>query len=252
MRIVYMGNNWLGFQILRWLKAEGENIISLFVHPIERANYREEMINIAELPGELVFEGHQVNEPEVIMRLKELAPSIILCVLFGYVLKSEILSIPEMGCINLHPSFLPYNRGYYPNVWSIIEDTSAGATLHFMDDGIDTGDIIAQKEVSVEYVDTGKTLYHKIEQAAFELFRETWPAIKSGTNARILQPSGGTYHKRIDVRKIDKIDLFEKYRAIDLINVLRARTFPPYDSAYFEIDGKKVFLELKLKARETE
>ena len=115
-----------------------------------------------------------------------------------------------------------------------------------MDSGIDTGDIIAQKIVPADFTDTGKSLYHKLEGAALELFQENWPKIKNGTHQRTKQPKGGTFHRKMGVENIDRIDLNQNYCARDLINILRARTFPPYEGAFIEIEGRKIFLRLEL------
>ena len=150
--------------------------------------------------------------------------------------------------VNLHPAYLPYNRGQYPNVWSIIEGTPAGVTLHYIDEGIDTGGIIARREVPVEPVDTGESLYRKLEATALELFRETWPLIKAGRAQCLPQDKqAGTYHRTRDIEAIDAIDQERDYKAGDLLNLLRARTFPPYKGAYFTADGKRVYLRLQLE-----
>src|SRR5205823_2904000 len=157
-----------------------------------------------------------------------------LSVLFDYILSGKFLALFPRGCLNLHPALLPYNRGEYPNVWSIVEGTPSGVTLHYIDEGIDTGDIIAQKAVPVDPVDTGETLYRKLEQASVVLFKETWPHVCAGRAPRIPQIlTTGTQHKRRDVETIDEIDLNRSYIAGDLINILRSRTFPPYRGAYF-------------------
>jgi methionyl-tRNA formyltransferase len=149
--------------------------------------------------------------------------------------------------VNLHPAYLPYNRGQYPNVWSIIEGTPSGVTLHYINEKIDAGDVIAQREVPVELVDTGETLYRKLEQASLELFKDTWLLIKSDKPPRIPQSGEpGTYHRTRDAEAIDEIDLDGTYVARDLINVLRARTFPPYKGAYFRHQGRKIYLRLQL------
>lgn len=248
MRILYLGNNWVGWQVLSWLKEQGEDIVGLVVHPPDRRKYGDEIVKTLDLPENRVYDGSTLRDPAVLAALKELAPDIGLSVMFGHILRPEFLNIFPQGVLNLHPSYLPYNRGQYPNVWSIVEGTPAGATLHYVDPGVDTGDIVAQKQVTVEPVDTGETLYRKLERAAVALFTETWPTIKAGTVPRRPQPgSGGTSHRTADVADIDEISLDRSYRAGDLINILRARTFPPYAGAYFNVDGRRVYLRLHLE-----
>ena len=136
----------------------------------------------------------------------------------------------------------------YPNASSTVGCKLAAATLHYIDPETNTGDIIVRRGVEIEPVDTGKTLYEKLEQASPELSKETWPAIASGSVSRVEQrKEEGTYHRTADVEEIDEIDLDEKYTARDLINILRARTFPPHESAYFEEEGEKVYVRVDLE-----
>lgn len=247
MRIIFLGNNWLAWQVLKWLKEQYEEILALVIHPPEKRRYGDEMVKTAQLNSEHIFDGSQLRLSDRLTAIKALNPDIGVSVLFGYVLKPEFLGMFPKGVVNLHPAYLPYNQGSYPNVWSIVEETPAGATLHFVDSGVDTGDIIARAHVPVEPVDTGETLYRKSEKASIDLFKDTWPAILSGQVSRMPQPiDDGTYHRMNDVEKIDYIDLDREYTAKELINVIRARTFPPYSGAYFIYQGRKVYLRLQL------
>jgi methionyl-tRNA formyltransferase len=248
MRIVYLGNNWVGWQVLKWLKERDEEIVGLIIHSPNKQKYVSEILQVAELPPSKIFDGSQLHKPEVTEAIRKLNPDIGLSVLFDYILKPEFQSTFPQGVVNLHPAYLPYNRGQYPNVWSIIEGTPSGVTLHYIDNRIDTGDIIAQKEVPVEPVDTGETLYRKLERASVELLQETWPLIKAGKAPRIPQSrEAGTYHRTQDVGSIDEIELERTYRAHDLINIIRARTFPPYKGAYFKVNGKRIYMRLQLE-----
>ena len=246
MRIVYFGNNWLGCHVLRWLKEQSEEIVGLVIHPEEKRKYGDEMVKTASLDPSLVLDGSRLREPETLVGIERMRPEIGLSVLFDYILKPELLSILPKGCLNLHPSYLPFNRGQYPNVWSIVEGTPIGVTLHYMDEGVDTGDVVGQQRVLVDTADTGETLYRKLEHAGLELFKRSWPRIRSGDAPRFAQPKGGTYHRARDVENIDRIELDTTYTARELIDLLRARTFPPYPGAYFEQGGRRIYLRLYL------
>lgn len=242
-----MANGYLGWKILEWLKQRQDtSVVGLVVHPPGRQRYGNEILSTANLPDHHVFDGSVVNTEGVVNTIQSLDADIGVSIMFGYILRPAILSVFSQGVTNLHPSYLPYNRGAYPNVWSIIEQTPAGVTLHYIDPGVDTGDIIEQTQVDIEPIDTGATLYSKLENAAFELFTTQWPYIVAGTINRIRQPHGGTSHRVHDVEKVDLIDLERQYTGRELINLLRARTFPPHRGAYFIQDGKKVFVSVKL------
>jgi methionyl-tRNA formyltransferase len=245
MRILFLGNNWLGWQVLRWLKERREKIVGIVIHPSQRRRYGDELVSLAgSLP---TFDGSRLREPAVLESIRDLKCEIAVSVLFGYILQPDFLTLPPSGCINLHPSLLPYNRGAHPNVWSIIEGTPAGTTLHYIDARVDTGDIIAQREVPVQPTDTGATLYRRLELASLELFSETWPAVCAGNPPRVAQdPAAGTSHRACDLEHIDEIDLEAVCKAGDLINLLRARTFMPYRGAYFRSGGRRVYVSLQL------
>ena len=238
----------MGWQVLELLVSQRIDLAGLVIHPGRNQKYVDQILKVANLPAEKVFDGSRLRDPSVVAAIAGLEAEIGISVLFDFILEPNFINLFPRGVVNLHPSLLPFNRGQYPNVWSIIEKTPSGATLHFIDEGVDTGDIMAQKEVSSDLVDTGETLYHKLELACFDLFRETWPLIKSGKPPRTSQSSsGGTVHLEADVDKIDRIELDSQYAAGDLINILRARTFPPHKGAFFEHAGKRVYMRLHLE-----
>lgn len=247
MKIVYFGNNHLGLQLLRWLKERGEEIVGLVLHPVTTAKFADEMRAAVDLPPERIFSGERLREPEVVARIAALEAELGLSIMFGHLLRPELLGHFPRGVVNLHPALLPYNRGQYPNVWSIVEGTPSGTTLHYIDPGLDTGDIIAQKEVREEPTDTGETLYGRLMEASFSLFCETWPQLRAGAAPRSPQPEGGTFHRTRDVQQIDEIDLDRTYTARDLLNLLRARTFPPYRGAWFQTPQGRVFVSVQLE-----
>lgn len=247
MRILFLGNNWLALQVLKWLRDQHEEIVGLVLHPAGHRKFGNEILDVASLNSSQVFDGSQLNQEVVIDSIRELRPEIGLSVKFGYILRRRFLDILPLGCLNVHPSFLPYNRGAFPNVWSIVEGTPAGATIHFIDDGVDTGDIVAQRQVSVEPIDTGESLYRKLERTALDLFKETWLDIRGGRITRLPQNQRqGTCHRVKDVERIDEIQLDRTCTARELIDIIRARTFTDYPGAYFLDGERQVYLRLQL------
>jgi methionyl-tRNA formyltransferase len=247
MRILFLGNNRMAWQVLAHLKMMGENIVGVVVHPVEKRKYGDDILSTAGVDSECVFDGRQIGEPAVFSEIQSLRPEIGVSVLFDYILEPDFLGLFPKGVINLHPSYLPYNRGQYPNVWSIVDNTPAGVTLHFLDSGIDTGDIISRKQVPVEMVDTGESLYRKLECAGVALFKEAWPDMRCGRLRLISNKKNeGTYHATKDVDAIDAIDLDRSYTARELINMIRARTFEPYTGTYVVDKGKKIYLRMQL------
>lgn len=251
MRLLFLGNNRLGWQALSWLTATGADLVGVVVHPTERGRFREEILAAAALPLDRVFDGSRLRDPAVARAIADLRADAALSVLFGYLLEPAFIEMFPRGAVNLHPALLPYNRGAHPNVWSIVEKTPAGVTLHYIDTGVDTGDIIAQRAVPVAPTDTGETLYRKLEQAGLALLQRTWPLFVAGQTPRVPQPAGGSVHRRLDLNRLDEIDPDATMRAGDLLDILRARTFPPYSGAYLRVGKQKIHLRLEPSAAET-
>jgi methionyl-tRNA formyltransferase len=125
---------------------------------------------------------------------------------YGYrhIIKKPVIDHLNGKIINLHLSYLPWNRGADPNLWSFLENTPKGVTIHYVDDGLDTGDIISQTEVFFnEQYDTLRTTYEKLSQQMVQLFRDNWPDILIGTVNRKKQPAIGSYHRLKDKEKFN-------------------------------------------------
>ena len=110
-----------------------------------------------------------------------------------------------------------------------------------MDEGIDTGDIVAQHRVEVAASDTGASLYRKLERACFEVFREAWPLVREGRAPRVAQQGPGSFHRVADVARIDEIDPDRTYPAGQLVDILRAHVSAPRHSCVGE---GRVYLSL--------
>lgn len=128
-------------------------------------------------------------------------PDIIVSYNYRYILPGEIIAHPRLGAINLHISYLPWNRGADPNFWSHLEHTTKGVTIHYIDEGVDTGDIISQKKVCFSGRDTLRTSYTKLHFEIQKLFKDWWLIIKSGTASRKKQSSVGSLHLSKDKEK---------------------------------------------------
>ena len=110
--------------------------------------------------------------------IEQLQPDFLVSSGYPYILKEEILRLFPSKAINLHISYLPWNRGADPDLWSLVDDTPKGVTIHYLDKGVDTGDIIVQREVNFFSRDTLGDYYGRLHRRIQELFNEYWPAIK--------------------------------------------------------------------------
>jgi methionyl-tRNA formyltransferase len=219
IEIVFLGINDAGMRVYDWL-CDRDNV---FVHSLLTT---KEQLNV----------------------IREVEPHYVVSCGYRHIVPEEILDIPNEGCLNLHSSYLPYNRGANPNVWSIVDNTPAGVTIHWMDSGIDTGDMVARKKVQAEFSDTGKDLYEKLEDAQVELFQEVWPDIPTGELSETTQSKdAGTSHQASEFKALCKLDPDEEVRVKDFLDRLRALTFPPYNNAEIEIDGETFYIEIDIK-----
>lgn len=122
---------------------------------------------------------------------------------YGYrhILESKILSRLKNPAINLHISYLPFNRGAHPNYWSIKERTPSGVSIHFLDNGIDTGPILVQEKCNFKTTDTLETSYFKLKNKIEKLFYDNFEKIINGYIKPIPQPHKGTFHSKSDLPK---------------------------------------------------
>ena len=155
--------------------------------------------------------------------------------------------MPKNGYINTHPSLLPFNRGKHYNFWALVEQVPFGVSLHFIDSGIDTGDIVFQMPIDYNWCDTGETLYVKAQNAMVRLFMEKYSLIRVGKyNKKPQNLKLGSYHHSSEIDKECEINLDNKYQARHLINVIRARTFEGHPSCFFWENGIKYEIKIKI------
>ena len=126
---------------------------------------------------------------------------------YGYrcIIEKKVLECFDRRALNLHMSYLPWNRGADPNFWSILEDTPKGVTIHIMDECIDTGDILCQREIFFGDNDTLRTSYKKLERTIETIFIKQWSKIKNNELPAIGQSGRGSYHKSADKEKYNHL-----------------------------------------------
>ena len=110
------------------------------------------------------------------------------------ILTGDILGRFPNRAVNLHIALLPWNRGADPNFWSFVEKTPKGVTIHYLDEGVDTGDIIYQKDILSAPNDTFRVMYNSLHAEVQKLFIQNWKYIRDGTCPRRKQPVMGTFH----------------------------------------------------------
>jgi len=232
-------NNDIGCRALELFCELGLDVALVLAHPDPKPGEIVAYASAAETARRLglsVLQPDTLRDPAVVAQLAALEPEALFSVGYGKILSPAILGIPRFGCINLHGSYLPWYRGRFCSVWAIMNgETSTGVTVHFMDQGIDTGDIIAQEVVPILFDDSARQLYNRQMQAGYQLLRTTIVDLLEGTYQRVTQPAGqGSYfHGRTFAD--NRIDWHQP--AARIRDFVRACDFPPYPKAFTEIEG---------------
>jgi methionyl-tRNA formyltransferase len=244
MTYVYAGDRDISVTILKSLLDLGHAPEALFVSDGERASHHDQLVDLVKyLPEDRIFRGKNFNES--IEVLNKIRPDYIICIHFPYIIKKAILEIPLVGVLNLHPAFLPYNRGWHTPTWAIMDGTPYGATLHFMVEELDAGDIIHQKPIVPSMVDTADMLYKKVKDIEVEVFREALPDILSLSPSRSKQVlSNGSIHSKGQLPQLQaKISKDSEFRGFS--KILRALTTNDYKEAcYLEENGVRYYLQV--------
>ncbi|MEQ8639557.1 MAG: formyltransferase family protein [Alphaproteobacteria bacterium] len=171
--------------------------------------------------------------------LAEASPDVLLLAWWPDILRRPWLAVPARAVINFHPSLLPWCRGKNYNFWALVEQAPFGVTLHLVDDSVDGGAVLFQQPLATDWSDTGATLYHRAQTAMVELFKTAYPRIRRGDWRPVPQsPSDGSFHRAAELDAASTIDLDRSYRARDLLNLLRARTFAPHPACRFTDGGR--------------
>lgn len=247
-RILMCLDNRVGYECLSYLLTEARiEVCGAVVHPRKTALYAEEITKACEGAGIPMFEYPQARDhfEEIIAPL---APDYVACFYFDYVLDDRFLTLPRIDTINVHPGYLPYNKGFFYYVWSVLDGTPAGVSVHRMNALADAGALYSQALVEVTPEDTGDTLYAKHEDAAIALFRATLPSILAGTYRSHAQRHAGTRHKLGEMRDLLQLDPEEKIRTRDLIDRLRVCTVPGRSGCTIDLADGTYQVELRLMA----
>lgn len=145
-----------------------------------------------------------LNEKLTLPYLLDHNPDIIISYNYRYIIKKDVINASRKKIINLHISLLPWNRGAHPNVWSFLEDTPKGVTIHLIDAGIDTGDILLQKEIKFdENIETLSSTYQHLHNEIQNLFISNWRRIRSFNINPYPQKPGGSIHY---IKNFDRIN----------------------------------------------
>ncbi len=242
MKTIVFAYHNMGVIGLNALKKHGFDINCVFTHKddINENIWFESVSKWCQVNNIDYYTDVAINTKEWIEKIKLLKPDIIFSFYYRKLICKDILDIPPHKAINLHGSCLPAYRGRAPVNWVLVNgEKQTGVTLHYMIEKPDAGDIIAQKCIDIDFYDTAKTLYEKLETLATTLLDETLPKIKNNTINPIKQDEAKAsyFGKRT---KQDGLINFEK-SAIEIYNLIRAVT-RPYPGSFCYYKSKELII----------
>jgi len=231
----------VGYRCIEALLKQGAHISMIFSHedsPTEQIWFS----SVRELAAQhsIPCVTSDISLPENIDALRAIAPDFIFSFYYRNMIRSEVLAIPRLGALNLHGSYLPKYRGRVPVNWAIIRgETETGATLHYMTEKPDAGDIVDREKVAIAFTDTAHDLFGKVTEAAVTVITRAWPLLRDGVAPRIpMNLSAGNY---CGGRKPEDGKIDWNNSALEIYNLIRGVT-RPYPGAYMFLNGQKIII----------
>ena len=243
MKILFMGTPDFAKESLENLYDNGYEICGVVTTP-DRPSGRGMKLNISPVKEYALEKKLNIFQPEKITNntefkdeIKALNPDLVCVVSYGVILPKSFLKIPRLGCINVHPSMLPKYRGSAPIQWAILNgDKKTGVTIMYLNEKMDAGDIIIQKEVEIGEDETTGELWNRLSKIGAELLIESIKNIENGTAVRTVQPEEFTLAPML-TKDMSKIDWKLKTSA-DIKNLVRGLN--PIMGAFSFLNGKKI------------
>ena len=254
MRILFIGTGKIGLPTLRmlheWRDHELVGVVTqpdkpagrdqkLTPSPIKKAS---QQFNVAGATAEYKLELPVLQPPRIKARdsvdtIRALKPDLIVVMAYGQILPREVLEIPTIACLNLHASLLPRWRGAAPIQAAIAAgDRETGITVMYMDEGLDTGDILLQRKIEIAPDESGASLHDKLAQIAQEALAEAILLLEEGKAPRLPQENElATYAPKLE-REHGRIDWTESSAVIER----KIRAFDPWPGAFMEVDHRNL------------
>ena len=245
LRVVFMGTPEFALPSLEAVLRSGHKIVGVVTQPDRPKGRGKKLtpppVKVWALERDLtVFQPEKVKNPEFITLLRELAPDIIITAAFGQILPKDILDIPPLGCINVHASLVAQIPGASPIQQALIDgETRTGITIMYMDEGMDTGDIILQNSTDIHPEERADELHDRLAVLGGQTLREALKLFKDGRpDGRPQEHDKATYCKKID-KSMGKIDWAES--AVRIKNLVRGLTPWPGTFTFYEQQRIKVW-----------
>jgi methionyl-tRNA formyltransferase len=254
MRIVFIGAGEIGVPTLDALLKSDHEVVGVVTQPdkpVGRAQLVEpppikKALSKSKIP---ISQPARIKDEQAIEEIRALKPDVIGVMAYGQILPRDVLKIPKIACLNLHASLLPRWRGAAPIQAAIAAaDCETGITVMYMDEGLDTGDILLQRTITIQPDDTGGSLHDRLAKVAPEALLESLELLVKGRAPRAAQDNElATYAPKLK-REDGKIDWSDPAGAIER----KIRAFNPWPGAFTELTiGKlKIFSATIMNLRE--
>ena len=242
MRIVFIGTGEIGVPTLRALQKSEHKLVGVVTQP-DKPVGRNQKITAPPIKAALdgskisILQPAKIKAPEAIEQIRALAPDVIVVMAYGQILPRAVLEIPKMVCLNLHASLLPRWRGAAPIQAAIAAgDHETGMTVMYMDEGLDTGDILLQRKMDIAANETGDSLHDRLAEIAPDALLESLKQLASGNAPRIPQDKEfATYAPKLN-RESGRINWNEPAETIER----KIRAYNPWPGAFSEFNNRKL------------
>src|SRR5258707_1535051 len=245
MRIVFIGTGEIGVPTLRALLDSEHEVVAVVTQPDKRIG-REQSIEPPPIKKEIgktripILQPARIKDQQATEEIRDFAPDVVVVVAYGQILPRDVLEIPRLACLNLHASILPRWRGAAAIQAAIAAgDCETGITVMYMNEGLDTGDILLQRSVEILPIDTGGSMHDRLAQIAPEALLESLRLVAAGNAPRIAQDNArATYAPKLK-REHGQIDWSDSAEAIER----KIRAYNPWPGAFMKVDlqNLKVF-----------
>ena len=238
MRIVFIGTGEIGVPTLKGLLQSIEDeLVGVVTQPDKPAGRAQKLtapaIKTALIQTDIpILQPERIKLREAVEQIRAWQPDVIVVMAYGQILPRAVIEIPRLACLNLHASLLPRHRGAAPIQAAIVAgDRESGITVMYMDEGLDTGDILLQSRIEILPNETGGSLHDRLAALAPDAARESLGLLKKGAAPRAQQDSAiATYAPKL-TRDDGRIDWSEPAELIER----KIRAFNPWPGAFTDL-----------------
>jgi methionyl-tRNA formyltransferase len=255
MRIVFIGTGDIGVPTLQALLKSDHEVVGVVTKPdkpvgrvqlVEPPPIKKALVHgaLTASPARTdrallfpILQPARIKDRQAIEEIRALTPDVIVVMAYGQILPRDILEIPKTACLNLHASLLPRWRGAAPIQAAITAgDRETGITVMYMDEGLDTGDILLQRTIDIGPAETGGSLHNRLAEVAPQALLESLELLRKGSAQRARQDDAlATYAPKLK-REDGRIDWSGPADAIER----KIRAFDPWPGAFMKFDGRNL------------